>query len=106
MMNLIRVDDDTDHGGNVVTRSTKMRYDGRFVAHKGHHVSSPKHLDVSPNAIEEGDTSMPDGGIPIARHGHRGTCGCQLVSSLSMEVRVRFMCAGQRRGLMSSRLDL
>jgi len=106
MMNLIRVDDDTDHGGKVVTGSTRMRNDGRFVARKRDHVSSGKHPDVSPNVIEEGDTSMTDGGISISRHGHRGTYGCHLISSFSMEVRVRFMCAGQRRGLMSSRLGL
>jgi len=34
MINLIRVDDDTDHGGKVVTGSTRMRNDGRFVARK------------------------------------------------------------------------
>jgi len=82
MMNLIRVDDDTDHGGKVLTGSTAMRYDGRFVARKGDRVSCPRHPDVSPNVIEEGDTSMTDGGIPIARHGHRATCGCHLISSL------------------------
>ncbi|HGL5239002.1 TPA: PAAR domain-containing protein, partial [Burkholderia multivorans] len=26
--------------------------------------------------------SMKDKGIPIARHGHRATCGCHLISSL------------------------
>ncbi|WP_035549308.1 PAAR domain-containing protein [Burkholderia sp. 9120] len=83
MMNLIRVDDDTDHGGKVVTGSTTMSYEGRFVARKGDHVSCPKHPDVSPNVIEEGDTLMTDGGIAIARHGHRATCGCHLISSLT-----------------------
>jgi uncharacterized Zn-binding protein involved in type VI secretion len=83
MMNLIRVDDDTDHGGKVLTGSTTMQYEGRFVARKGDHVSCPRHHDVSPNVIEEGDTSMTDGGIPIARDGHRATCGCHLISSLT-----------------------
>jgi uncharacterized Zn-binding protein involved in type VI secretion len=32
--------------------------------------------------IEEGDPSMTDDGIPIARHGHRATCGYHLISSL------------------------
>ncbi|MFM0285062.1 PAAR domain-containing protein [Paraburkholderia megapolitana] len=78
MMNLIRVDDDTDHGGKVLTGSTTMRCDG----HKGDRVSCPQHLDVSPNVIEEGGTNMTDDGISIARHGHRATCGCRLISSL------------------------
>ena len=82
MMNLIRVGDDTDHGGKVETGSTAMRFDGQYVARKGDRVSCPLHPDVSPNIIEEGDPSMMDNGIPIARHGHRATCGCHLISSL------------------------
>ncbi|KVD05531.1 hypothetical protein WI77_27030 [Burkholderia ubonensis] len=82
MMNLIRLDDDTDHGGKVITASSAMRFDGRYVARKGDRVSCPQHPEISPNLIEEGDPSMTDGGIPIARHGHRATCGCHLISSL------------------------
>ena len=40
------------------------------------------HPDVNPNVILDGDTSMKDAGIPIARHGHKATCGCTLISSL------------------------
>ncbi|QBR00138.1 PAAR domain-containing protein [Paraburkholderia pallida] len=82
MINLIRVGDNTDHGGKVETGSTTMRFEGRHVARKGDHVSCPQHPDVSPNVIEEGDPSMTDNGIPVARHGHRATCGCHLISSL------------------------
>lgn len=82
MMNLIRVGDDTDHGGKVETGSQMMQYDGRAVARKGDRVSCPKHPDVLPNVIEEGDTSLTDAGVPIARHGHHATCGCSLLSSL------------------------
>ena len=82
MKNLIRVSDGAGHGGKVETGSTTMRFDGRYVARKGDHVSCPQHPDVSPNVIEEGDSLLTDGGIPIARHGHRATCGCHLVSSL------------------------
>ncbi|WP_080419667.1 PAAR domain-containing protein [Burkholderia ubonensis] len=82
MINLIRVGDATDHGGKVETGSTKMRFDGRFVARKGDFVSCPQHPSISPNVIEEGDASLTDDGIPIARHGHRATCGCHLISSL------------------------
>ncbi|KVX74556.1 PAAR domain-containing protein [Burkholderia ubonensis] len=83
MMNLIRVGDDTDHGSKVETGSTTMRFDGRYVARKGDRVSCPQHPDISPNLIEESDSSMTDTGIPIARHGHRATCGCHLISSLT-----------------------
>lgn len=81
-INIIRVGDDTDHGGKVETGSSTMKFDGRYVARKGDRVSCPQHPDVSPNVIEEGDDSMKDNGISIARHGHRATCGCHLISSL------------------------
>ena len=82
MMDLIRVGDDTDHGGKVETGSLAMKCDGRHVARKGDRVSCPQHPDLSPNIIEEGDLPMTDDGISIARHGHRATCGCHLISSL------------------------
>ncbi|MCA3087109.1 MAG: PAAR domain-containing protein [Burkholderia sp.] len=83
MINLIRIGDDTDHGGKVETGSTTMHFDGRYVARKRDRVSCPQHPDISPNLIEEGDPSMTDDGIPIARNGHRATCGCHLISSLA-----------------------
>jgi len=82
MIDLIRIDDDTDHGGKVITASSTVRFDKRFVARKGDEVSCPQHPEISPNLIEEGDESFTDKGMPIARHGHRATCGCQLISSL------------------------
>ncbi|WP_269508531.1 PAAR domain-containing protein [Burkholderia sp. IMCC1007] len=69
-------------GGKVETGSSSMKFDGRYVARKGDCVSCLEHPDVSPNIIEEGDESTKDNGIPIARHGHRATCGCHLISSL------------------------
>ena len=82
MINLIRIGDDTDHGGKVVTASSTMRFDSRVVARKGDEVSCPQHPGVKPNVIEEGDELMTDDGAPIARDGHRATCGCCLISSL------------------------
>ncbi|WP_449405952.1 PAAR domain-containing protein [Massilia phosphatilytica] len=82
MMNLIRLGDSTDHGGKVITASSTMRFDNRFVARKGDEVSCPTHPGVKPNVIEEGDESMTDENSPVARHGHRTTCGCHLISSL------------------------
>ncbi|THC41340.1 PAAR domain-containing protein [Massilia sp. Mn16-1_5] len=82
MINLIRLGDDTDHGGKVTTASSTMRFDSRFVARKGDEVSCPQHPGVKPNVIVEGDESLTDNGLPIARHGHCATCGCHLISSL------------------------
>ena len=81
MTDLIRFGDDTDHGGKVISASLTMRYEGRFVARKGDEVSCPKH-DIKPNLIIDGDESMNDDGVPIARHGYRAMCGCRLISSL------------------------
>lgn len=82
MIDLIRLGDATDHGGKVITASKVMRFDGRFVARKGDEVSCPKHPDVNPNLIIDGDDSMTDDGVPIARQGYRAMCGCRLISSL------------------------
>ncbi|EDZ98588.1 PAAR repeat-containing protein [Burkholderia sp. H160] len=82
MMNLIRIDDELNHGGKVTSASATMEFDGRPVARKGDRVVCRRHPDVSPNVIEEGDETMCDAGIPIARHLHRTTCGCHVLSSL------------------------
>jgi hypothetical protein len=33
LIDLIRLDDDTDHGGKVITASSTMRFDGKCVFH-------------------------------------------------------------------------
>lgn len=83
MTDLIRLGDSTDHGGKVESASTTMSYDGVPVARKGDRLSCPKHPQVQPNVIEEGDDTTTDEGIPVARNGHRGTCGCRLITSLA-----------------------
>ncbi|HEY1996367.1 PAAR domain-containing protein [Paraburkholderia sp.] len=81
MIDLIRLGDDTDHGGKVISASSTMRFDGQFVARKGDQVSCPKH-NIKPNLIIDVDESTTDDGVPIARHGYRAKCGCRLISSL------------------------
>ncbi|ACC75560.1 PaaR repeat-containing protein (plasmid) [Paraburkholderia phymatum STM815] len=49
----------------------------------GDAVTCPQHPDLNPNLIVEGDETMCDAGIPIARHGHRTICGCHLISSFA-----------------------
>jgi uncharacterized Zn-binding protein involved in type VI secretion len=82
-MDFIRLGDATDHGGKVISASSTMEYDGRPLARKGDQVTCPRHPDVHPNSIIEGDDSMTDHGVPLARHSCRATCGCRLVSSLT-----------------------
>jgi uncharacterized Zn-binding protein involved in type VI secretion len=81
MIDLIRLGDATDDGGVVITASGTMCFDGRQVARRGDQVTCPKH-DIRPNLIIDGDESMLDDGVPIARHGYRAMCGCHLISSL------------------------
>ncbi|CAE6934631.1 PAAR domain-containing protein [Paraburkholderia domus] len=81
-MDLIRLGDTTDHGGEVITASETMRYGGRRVAREGDEVSCPLHPDVKPNVIMEGDGKITDHSVPVARQGHQATCGCHLISSL------------------------
>jgi len=82
MIDLIRLGDTTDHGGEVITASDSMRYDGIPVARIGDEVKCPQHPEVQPNLIVQGDCEITDNGIPVARDGHRGTCGCRLISSI------------------------
>ncbi|WP_184010904.1 MULTISPECIES: PAAR domain-containing protein [unclassified Paraburkholderia] len=81
MIDVIRLGDGTDHGGKVITASPSMCFDGRFVARKGDEVTCPQH-DTRPNLIVDGDETVLDDGVPIARHGYRTMCGCHLISSL------------------------
>ena len=81
-MDIIRFGDRTSSNGQVISASTTMRYEGRFVARLGDEVSCSRHPDVRPNRIIEGDPNVTDNGISIARHGHRAQCGCTLISSL------------------------
>jgi uncharacterized Zn-binding protein involved in type VI secretion len=83
MIDLIRLSDTTDHGGEVITASDTMRYGGRRVARKGDLVECPLHPEVRPNVILEGDRKIMDRSTPVARQGHLATCGCRLISSLA-----------------------
>ncbi|WP_084687963.1 PAAR domain-containing protein [Paraburkholderia oxyphila] len=83
MTAFIRLGDKTDHGGVVITASENLSYDHIPLARKGDHIRCPKHPEVDPNVIEEGDPDITDeDGAPVAREGHRGTCGCRLISSI------------------------
>lgn len=82
MMNLIRLGDATDPGGEVITASETMRIKSIAVARIRDQVTCPQHPQVQPNLIVEGDDKITDHGVPVARHGHKAMCGCSLISSL------------------------
>jgi uncharacterized Zn-binding protein involved in type VI secretion len=48
MISLIRVGDNTDHSGKVLTGSPTLHFDARPVARKGDEVSCPQHPDIKP----------------------------------------------------------
>jgi uncharacterized Zn-binding protein involved in type VI secretion len=80
MKNIIYVDDDTSHGGKVLTGSDLIKVGGRRAARVGDRVSCPEHGE---NDILEGSSNMKDGGIPLARDGDHAWCGCVLIASSS-----------------------
>ena len=79
---VIRLGDDTNHGGKVITASTTMKVMGKPVARVGDLVSCPIHKH-GVNSIIEGEPTMKDQGKKIALDGHKSACGCSLISSIS-----------------------
>jgi uncharacterized Zn-binding protein involved in type VI secretion len=80
---LIRFGDVTEQDGEAIIASSTVTFDDRPVARMGDEVLCPRHPEITPKLIGEGDESMMDDNLPIAHPGHRPTCGCQLISSLS-----------------------
>ena len=81
-MDFVRLHDSTTGHGKVTGASSTMQYDNRPIARKGDRVTCKKHPSVQPNLIIEGDETMDEDGALLARHNHRVTCGCRLISSL------------------------
>lgn len=82
VIDLIRLGDTTDHGGEVLTASNWMKFGGIPIARIGDKVRCSLHPETNPNIIIEGDEKPKDHGIPVARQGHHTTCGCSLISSI------------------------
>lgn len=83
VMDFIRLQDTLASEGKVISASSTMTYENRPLACKGDLVLCHRHPDVQPNDIIEGDETMTNDGVPLARHNHRARCGCRLISSLS-----------------------
>ncbi|OCG26187.1 hypothetical protein A9G28_07150 [Gilliamella sp. Fer1-1] len=79
---VIRLGDLTDHGGKVITASSTMTILGKPVARVGDLVSCPiKGHGINP--IIEGESTFSDQGKLVALDGHKSSCGCSLISSIS-----------------------
>jgi uncharacterized Zn-binding protein involved in type VI secretion len=51
MINLMRLGDTTNHGGEVLNTSNTMRYGGRRLAREDDHVKFPQHAELELNLI-------------------------------------------------------
>jgi uncharacterized Zn-binding protein involved in type VI secretion len=80
MRKVIRLGDDTSHGGKVVSATSHVTVGGKPVARLGDKCTCPKrgHNNC---VIVEGDSAWTIDGIPVALEGHKISCGAVLVSS-------------------------
>lgn len=81
MKGIIRIGDTHTGGGIVLSGSLNMKFGGIGVARLGDPVFCPI-IGHGQNVIAEGHPTFMDHGVPVAFHGHRCACGCQLISSL------------------------
>ncbi|PCE33252.1 PAAR domain-containing protein [Burkholderia ubonensis] len=79
MTSIACIGDPTTHGGSIITGSDTMDVMGRKVARLGDLVSCPIE-GHGVNPIIEGSDMILDNGVPVALHGHRCACGCQLIA--------------------------
>ena len=77
---VIRLGDQTSHGGKVVSASARMTIDGIPVALWGDHCSCP--INGHNNCVIcEGEPAALFDGIPVALEGHKTSCGATLIAS-------------------------
>ena len=74
---VIRLGDQTSHGGRVLEASQHSDIDGIAVARLGDNVSCPIHGN---GTIVEGDMTTLVDGTPVARHGDKTACGAVLAA--------------------------
>lgn len=78
---VVRLGDVTSHGGTVLTASSTHSISGIGIARVGDRLACPL-PGHGMNVIIEGAPTFLIGGRMVALHGHRGACGCTLISSL------------------------
>ncbi len=77
---VIRLGDDTSHGGRVIEATARMTIDGIPVALWGDHCSCP--IDGHESCVIcEGEVQALYDGRPVALEGHKTTCGATLIAS-------------------------
>ena len=78
---IVRLGDQTSHGGAVISASDTHTIAGIGIARVGDQVSCPQ-TGHGVNKIVEGAGTYTIGGREVALHGHRCECGCTLIASL------------------------
>jgi len=78
---IVRLGDPTSHGGKVITSSATHTIGGIGIARVGDAVFCPI-PGHGVNSIIEGAATYLIGGRKVALQGHRGACGCALISTL------------------------
>jgi uncharacterized Zn-binding protein involved in type VI secretion len=74
---VIRLGDNTSHGGKVIEATARMTIDGIPVALWGDHCSCPR--DGHDNCVIcEGEVEAMFDGRPVALEGHKTSCGASL----------------------------
>lgn len=79
---IVRLGDPTSHSGKVVSASVTHTIAGIGIARVGDKVMCPL-PGHGVNVIVEGAPTFLIGGRMVALHGHRGACGCTLISTLA-----------------------
>lgn len=87
MRGVIRLNDPTSHGGQVVSASATSLVMDLGVARVGDRCTCPKrgHHDCT---IAEGDAAVTIDGVAVAFDGHKTTCGAVLISTMPDSSRV------------------
>lgn len=81
MRGVIRLNDRTSHGGEVVSAAPFSTVMGVAVARMGDKCVCPIPGHGS-CVIAEGDPAVLIDGVPVAFHGHKTTCGAALMSTM------------------------
>ena len=87
MKDIIRLGDQTTHGGTVVAASDAVFVHGIAVARQDDACTCPIAGHVS-CTIVEGDPAVLDRGKPVAFDGHKTSCGATLIASISTSGKV------------------
>lgn len=83
MEEIVRLGDQTDHGGVVIQGFFETSLNGRPMAGKGHMVMCPRCYGM-PYPIIEGSSTYKIKGVPVALNGMKTACGAKLMATGSM----------------------